>query len=61
MFICHIFPCIIEVYTEKGGVNMLGINTYTKQLKKEEKANNTIIRYKSDVKQFQEIMGDGRI
>ena len=40
---------------------MLGLITYVNQLQAEEKANNTIIRYKSDVKQFQEIMGDGRI
>ena len=40
---------------------MLSLNNYVKQLTAEEKANNTIIRYKSDIKQFQEIVGEGRI
>ena len=40
---------------------MITLNNYVKQLSAEEKANNTIIKYKSDVKQFQEIVGKGRI
>ena len=40
---------------------MISLNTFVNQLKTEEKANNTIIRYKSDVKQFLEIVGEGRI
>ena len=40
---------------------MMSLNTYVNELKAEEKANNTIIRYKSDIKQFQEIVGEGRI
>ena len=40
---------------------MLSLNNYVKQLSAEEKANNTIIKYKSDVKQFQEIVGKGKI
>ena len=56
------FLCIMEnINRIQGGENMLTLNNYVKQLTAEEKANNTIIRYKSDIKQFQEIVGEGRI